>query len=323
MGNNLDEVRSRYADRYGENLRSTGRLRELHDQYGRRSEASLLDAVAATAAIDAFFLSDQIDLGQVTPQMGRAFALAFPNKSISDLNDLSPDSAKGWLGAWKGKFFEVVVEDKLNAGEQVGDLRLGPGQVSRLAESPTQPGWDLEIVNADGSVAEQLQLKATHSIGKIKEALERNPDIRVLATEEAASDQIDAILNSDISNEAIEGQVAAPLADLLDSPMEELFENIAPGLPFVLVATSEGARVLMGRQTFQRAVESALRRGTRTGTAMGAGALAALAGAGMLSLPVAFLTRLGIDRHQISSGLIRKLRSDRAQLEPLQARPAC
>ena len=322
MGNDLDEVCNRYADLYGEDVRSTGRLRELYDHFGRRSEASLLDAVAATAAIDAFFLSDQLDLGQVTPQMEKAFGLA-TGKMLADLHDLPPEAAKGWLNAWKGKFFEVVVDDKLNAGEQVGDLRLGPGQVSRLAERPTQPGWDLEIVNADGSIAEQVQLKATHSLGYVKEALEKYPGIRVLATEEAASDQIDAILTSGISNEAIEGQVAAPLAGLLDSPVEELFENIAPGLPFVLIATTEGARVLMGRQTFQRAMESALRRGTRTGAAMGAGALVALAGAGMLSLPVAFLTRLGIDRHQIGSGLVRKLRSDRSQLESLQVRLAC
>lgn len=322
MGIDLDELRNHYVDLYGEDVRSAGRLQELHDEYARRSEASLLDAITATAAIDAFFLSDQIDLGQVTPQMRRAFALAFPNKSLSDLNDLSPESAKGWLAAWKGKFFEVVVEDRLNAGEQVGDLRLGLGQMARLADSPTQPGFDLEIVNSDGNIAEQLQLKATDSLGYVKEALEKYPDIRVLATEEAASDQIDAILSSGIRDEAIEGQVAAPLADLLDSPIEELFENIAPGLPFVLLATTEGAQVLMGRQTFQQAVERALRRGTRTGAAMGAAALAALAGAGMLSLPVALLTRLGIDRHQIGSGLVRKLRSDRAQLEPLQARSA-
>ncbi|MCH7481830.1 MAG: hypothetical protein IIC31_03235 [Chloroflexi bacterium] len=320
MGNDLDEVRNHYVDLYGEAVRSASRLQELHDHYGRRSEASLLDAITATTALDAFFLSDQVDLGQVTPQMRRAFALAFPNKSLSDLNDLSPESAKGWLAAWKGKFFEVVVEDKLNAGEQVGDLRLGLGQIARLADSPTQPGFDLEIVNSDGNIDQPRQLKATESLGYVKKALETYPGIRVPATAEAASDQLDAILNSGIGDEAIDGQVAAPLADLLDNAIKELFENIAPGLPFVLIATTEGARVLMGRQTFQQGVERALRRGTRTGVAMSAGALAALAGAGVLSLPVASLTRLGMDRHQIGSTLIRKLRSDRAQLEPLQAR---
>ena len=92
--------------------------------------------------------------------------------------------SKGFLSAWKGKYFEVLVRDELNAGEWVGDIHLEPGQTALLAESAIQPGWDLQIINSDGSVAQELQLKATESLSYVKEALERYPDIGVLTTDE-------------------------------------------------------------------------------------------------------------------------------------------
>lgn len=54
----------------------------------------------------------------------------------------------------------------------MGDIHLEPGQVAALAESATQPGWDLQILNADGTVAGELQLKATDSLSKEKSKYE-------------------------------------------------------------------------------------------------------------------------------------------------------
>ena len=251
--------------------------------------------------------------------MEEAFNLAFPNKSISDLNDISPEAAGGSLNAWKGKYFEVIVNDRLNAGEQVGDIQLGAGQIAKLADVPNQPSWDLQILNADDTVASEIQLKATNSLGYVKRAIEKNPHIPIIATDEVA-DQVadDLILESAISNEDLKAQVVAPMEDLLDSPLEELAEVVLPGLPFVLIATTEGAKVLMGRQTFQQAVSRSLERSTKTGAAIGVGALATLVGAGFVSLPATFLTRVGIDRYRIQDGLHRRLRVDMESLRELE-----
>ena len=288
-----------------------------YDRYVRERETSILDAAAATAALDALFLSDRIDAAAINPQMEEAFELAFPDSSIDDLNSLAPEAAKGWLAPWKGKYFEVVARDRLNAGEPLGDIQLGAGQVAELAESPTQPGWDLQILNADGSIDEVLQLKATDSLSYVKGALEKYPDIDIVATEEVAAQTGDSILSNGITNADLEAKAATPMEELLDSPLEELTETVLPGLPFVLIAATEGRKVLMGRQAFEQAVNRGLERATKTGAAIGVGGLLVLADAGVVSLPATFLTRIGIDRYRIHRGLLRRLGADTASIRSL------
>ena len=314
----LLELAQHYYKKYGVEISSADQFRRLYDGYAHQRELSVLDAVAATAAVNALFLSDQIDQSAITPQMRDAFGLAFPNRSIENLNGLSPESAKGWLGAWKGKLFEVEVRDRLNDGGRVGDIQLGLGQVAELADIPIQPGWDLQILNGDRSVATDLQLKATTSLSYVKRAIEENPDIDILATEEVASKMSEEIFNSGISNTELEAQVEKPMEELLDSPLEQTAEAVLPGLPFVLIATTEGRKVLMGRQTFQLALSRSVQRGVKTTAAAGAGALAILVGAGVISLPAAFASRMSIDRFTVYKGLSSRLESDIHSLRNLR-----
>jgi hypothetical protein len=312
-----------YYKRYGAEVRSPDGVRKLHDRFVNDREDSILDAAAATTALNAIIFRDHIDKDAITPQMSEAFRLAFPNKSIDDLNGLQPETAAGYLQQWKGKLFEVVVHDQFNLGEAVGDLQPAAGQIAKLASTPTQPGWDMEILNSDGTIATQLQLKATDSVSYVREALEKYPDIKVLTTSEVAeADQLtDAVLNSGVSKAELEAQVVGPMEDLLDSRLEEIGESLLPGLPFVLIVTTEGARVLMGQQTFQDAVNRSLERSFKTGAAIGVGALLSLVGAGIVSLPATFATRIGIDRYQLLRGLSRRLEADIDSVGMLRERP--
>lgn len=324
MGAPLDDLAAGYEVQYGEGVRSASRLRELYRRYAHRAEASLVDTVAATAAVNALFLSDQIDVGAVTSQMQEAWRLAFPSADMVErleaLNglDVGHPEVAGVLGNWKGKLFEVMVRDRLNDGSQIGGITLGEGQRAALAEAQNQPGWDIEILNQDGSVDEVLQTKATASIGYAKAALERYPDINVITTDEVGAASLgDALHESGITNAELGEDLFEPMEAIFDSPIEQLAETVLPGLPFVLIATMEGAKVLMGRQTFHEARARGLERGAKTGVAMGAGALVALAGPNVLALPAVVLTRLGISRYQVQRGMMRKLRGDRTRLAGL------
>ena len=279
-----------------------------------------MNAAASAAAVNAIFLSDQIDMSQVTPEMQEAFSLAYPNVDLSSLAGRSPDEIEGFISAWKGKLFEVCVRDELNAGERVGDIHLELGQTASLAESATQPGWDLQILNADGSLAQDLQLKATESLSYVKEALERYPDIDVLATDEVGA-VAENILSSGFSNEALEKTIRAPMEDLLDGPIEELFENVLPGLPFVLIAVGEGRKVLMGRKSFGIAMQDGWSRVVKSGAAIGVGALVVFLDGGLLSIPASFLTHMGIDRYQIMGRSIANLDRRLESLRNLQPQP--
>ena len=324
----MDDKLSSLANQYRNNRVPDQSVRdtivELYQHYVKKREQALIDAAAAATAVSALFLTDQIDMSQVTPQMAEAFSLAYPNVDLASLAGRSPDEIEGFLSAWKGKYFEVLVRDELNAGEWVGDIHLELGQTALLAESATQPGWDLQIINSDGSIAQELQLKATESLSYVKEALERYPDIDVLTTDEVLNTGGDAaqnIFSSGFSDEALEETIRAPMEDLLDGPMEELLETVLPGLPFALIAVGEGRKVLMGRKTFDIAMKDGLSRAVKSGAAIGAGALVALLDGGLLSIPTSFLTRMGIDRYQIMGRSILNVDRRIESLRSLESRP--
>jgi hypothetical protein len=146
-------------------------------------------------------------------------------------------------------------------------------------------------------------LKATQSLGYVRKALELYPDIDVLTTAEvseaAGGDAMQGIFASGFSESALQETIQAPLEALLDSPLGELLESVLPALPFVLIAAGEGRKVLMGRKSFELALQDGLYRATKTGAAIGVGALVVFFDGGLLSLPAAFLTRLGFDRYRV------------------------
>ena len=154
----------------------------LAERYRRRNEREILGlaAVASDIALD-----DLTSLGlepDANPQLQEAFKLA--NRSVvpDSLVGLSENSINGYVANTKGKYFEVLVRDRLNDQRVLGELRLEPGQKAVLAESRNQPGWDLEIIDRQGETVEQIQLKATESMSYVRDALEKYPDFRVAGT---------------------------------------------------------------------------------------------------------------------------------------------
>lgn len=272
-----------------------GDLKGLYQHYLKRKEAALLDSIASATAVGTIFLSDQINYDAITPAMEKAFYLSFPGKELTDLENYSTQELRGVISNWKGKTFEVEVAEKLNNGELVGDLQLEPGQYVELAEVSNQPGWDLQIFNEDGSVAEALQLKATSSLSYIKEAFEKYPDIDILATEEV-SHLNPEIINSGISNEELTTQMEEPLQNVLDSPLEDFAEMAVPGLPLMMITLSEGRKVFVGKQSMEIGFRNFVDRGVTSGLAMGSVyAVSNIVGSGV-GIPAAFIINYGIRR---------------------------
>ncbi len=324
MGSPLADLAKEYKERYGSEAQSTSELRQLYQRYTKEREDSLLDAAAATTSLNAILFSDQIDFDAITPQMENAFDLAYPNtdmhRRLEELSDLSPESreASGFIDNWRGKFFEVILRDSGNTGGQIGGLQLGIGQTIELQPDLNHPGTDLQIVNADGTVADELQAKATDSVNYIKHALRKNPDVKIVTTDEVAERIADdRVMASGINNETLRNQIHEPLDAILDTPLENAAEAFLSGLPVILITSTEGIKYLIGKQTFEQAFNRSLERGVKSGAAMSVGAILALVDAGVVSLPATFLTRIGIDRYQIYRTLDRKLRGDISLLQGL------
>ena len=207
-------------------------LFELAQEYRSGDERDVLEVAAIAADVS---LDDIQNLGlepEATPQILEAFRLQYPNVVSAGLDSLrgaSDERLDGLAKGVKGKYFEVLVRDRLRAGERLGELQLEPGQRVELALSPTQPGWDLRIENVDGSTDELLQLKATDSMSYVKGALDEHPDIRIAVPSEI-DDASDEIVGTGISNDQLEGITRAQIDELGEGRLEDLADHAAEGV---------------------------------------------------------------------------------------------
>ncbi len=119
---------------------------------------------------------------------------ATDNEVIDYFADIDEESWTGHMSNIKGILFEQEYVDKL------GD----EGVESVLFEHTNHPDTDIQIFE-DGSVVEELQLKATDSVSYISSTLTENPDIAIVATTEVASSfETEMVIDSEISNVVLE-----------------------------------------------------------------------------------------------------------------------
>ncbi len=285
-------------------------LRALAARYDRRYEREILEiaAIAADVSIDSI-----TTLGlepEVNPQLAEAMErIGYSEEKLKNIDTDYIEGLDGHVWTIKGTYFEVIVRDKLNSGERVGDIQLEPGQIARLAESTDQKGWDVEIVDRSGEIVEQVQLKASDDWSYIKEALEKYPGIRIITTQELDDRAADTeeILSTDIANESLNSSVKTQLTDAVSEASEDTLTDLlhqgieagvdaVPVLSAALIGITETGSVLMGRSTVE---ESLKRGGARLGragvyTAIGAGLSAV--DAGIISVPTVTALRIAEGR---------------------------
>lgn len=265
---------------------------KLHQSYLKRKQETITEALAASIALNEIFSKEIIDLSAITPEMQEAFDISFPKLQIEDLSNYTNNQLTGIISNWKGKLFEIEVRDRLNDGEIVGDLSLADGQYATIAKDATQPGWDLQILNEDGTIAELLQLKATNSLSYINSAFEKYPEIDIMSTSEIA-DLNESLINSDISIEDLNSAIETPMQPLFEGFGDNVLDTLLPGLPFFVICLSEGRHVFMNIKTANEAFVNASERAIKSGLSIGAGLLTTyFTSFSILGGIVTFLTRL-------------------------------
>lgn len=187
----------------------------------RRSKSQLLDLLA----IGGVSLGAMVGNRALVPaEVEQAFALAYPGLAargmdfVDAVQDRSAAELLGLVNGVKGKLFELDLVAHLNEGA------LPAGLTASLAPSATQPGYDLLVTDASGTVVELLQAKATDSVAYVQEALERYPDIDVMTTTEVHARLLalgagDRVADSGISEVALQNKIeaAAGMADAGDA----------------------------------------------------------------------------------------------------------
>ena len=260
-------------------------------RYLKANRESLLDIVVAAASV-------QISTGtwpeDLDPLLLKAIHDTNPSLMQSNWFALDGEALQGAVNTAKGKYFEYLVADRLNQGQQVGPLLLEPGQKAVLAESMTQPGWDLRIEDEHGAVVEYLQLKATDSVGYIRTALERYPDIQILATGEVAGSGL--VLDSGITDQELRAQVLEGV-DAVDASLTETFlDHFHPLLPLAALALYEGRQLWIGEQSLDKFKLALARRSQRIVVTQAIGVAVYAIDGGLLSVPAAIFGGLVFDR---------------------------
>ena len=304
--------------------RQRAELLALAEQYRRRNEREILEIAGTSADIAA---DDLINLGlepDSNPQLLEAFQLQYPNVDPASLVGRSLESFEGFVNGVKGKYFEVLVAERLNAGDTVGELQLEPGQVARLAESSTQRGWDLEIVDRNAETVEQIQLKATESMSYVKEALDKYPGIRIAVPEEVDSESAD-IIGTGISNSMLEETTEEQLGELSENDISNALDvaaefalDIIPVTSALIIGVTEGRRYLMGRATLRDTVRSGGKRMGRASAYSAIGSALSATGLGLAAIPVVMGMRVGEARVTARINLGDNLQGRTAELNELR-----
>lgn len=193
----------------------------------------LLDSLFSSTV----FLSKYYNTDTIPADVEMAYTLAYPDLSAttslsSVIENADPEQAAGYINAIKGKLFELRYIEYLNNGN------LPEGYTAKLAESATNPGWDLQITDKFGGTADILQLKATESVAYVNDALIKYPNIDIVTTEEvynqlALNGMADHVINSGISNDELTSVVTQSL-DSADFKMDW----VPSVIPFLIIGYS-------------------------------------------------------------------------------------
>lgn len=155
------------------------KINEQHEEYSRLSKIynnkkrvtgnykkAMLDSLMISSAAGV----EYYNYGVIPNDITKAYELAYPDLSqqysLQDIIDnSSPAEARGYINGIKGKLFELEYVDYLNSGI------LPDGYEAALAESATKPGWDIQVTDAYGNIADVWQLKAANDAEYVKAAL--------------------------------------------------------------------------------------------------------------------------------------------------------
>jgi len=283
--NYLERLRKKYV--YNSGIKPLFAFRDAFKRATVSKKQSLIDltVVAANLSPQIFWEDETLD-----PLVLRALNETNPTFDLTSLSSYSDEQMLGVLNSTKGKYFEYLVEDRLNAGEIVGDVVLPDGYHAAVAPNLTQPGWDIQIFDQHGGVADYLQLKATNSISYIHETLERYPDITVLGTSEIADKANGLILDSNITEQELTEQISDCIADMDPDFISDFLDAFNPLIPLVFILATEGYRMHIGKSSIDSLYKSIQHRVERTIITSGVGAIVyAIGGGWWLSLPSVFI----------------------------------
>ena len=246
----------------------------------------LLDAGAIGGHALHDLITGRVGDADLDPVIVEAFARQYPAlaetttfcERVCELSS-DPDRLDGFLYGVRGKLFE------LHAVEALNDGGLPEGHVARLADSATQPGYDIELVDESGEIVSLLQVKTNP--GNVAEHLGSYPGVEQVVV---PAEQTDGTVDSVIP--------LGPTIDALDSDVEEAATSaleVPYGIPWIAGAMIAADLIMQARRgaSMQSMTEAAGVRLVGCGAAISTIHLVSSAG-GPVAIGAGMLVRLGV-----------------------------
>ena len=150
---------------------------------------------------------------------------ASASEIIEHFSAISDDCATGHINNIKGILFEQEYADQL----------IQSGLDAQLFADTNHPISDIAIFE-DGDLANELQLKATDNVSYINTTMGEYPDIDIVTTTEIAEhfDSIESVIDSGITNEALEDQVTDTLFE--EAAGEVIGDMVNPFSPLSVIS---------------------------------------------------------------------------------------
>jgi len=223
-----------YADEKTNSIKE--KIKEQSETYInilRKRKETFLDCTVVGGAT----ITDMINqkYSAISPEVEKAYEMAYPNdvhemdfKGAVQSHLNNPKSLEGLISGVKGKLFELKYVDYLNEGN------LPKGYEAFLAESPIQKGWDIGIKGPNDELVKVFQMKASDSIGYIKESVKMYPDIDTITTHEVHSQLVmhAADTHNYIDSNITEDYLADLVKDTADNS-HSFFDSINSKIPII------------------------------------------------------------------------------------------
>jgi hypothetical protein len=297
------------------------------------SSEDFLDCALIGGVAIADILGGKVAEWQIPSNVVDAFHAQYPQYGASfvqAVNHLAgnPDKLMGLVNGVKGKLFELDYAEWLNHGH------LPPGLTADLAHHANNPGWDIIIHDAHGHVDSLLQLKATESLGYVREAIAAHLDIDVVVPHELydkLAGHHDALAHifdghqtlHDINEHLGDAVGHAETAGAVHFPL------VGPVLVMGLAAALNYRSYRQGRITPAEALRNVGERGFLATLATGAGwAAVIIAHEPFVGLPTAVLVRFfggqffhNVRRRELLTQFVETVQASRRRLEWQLQRP--
>lgn len=170
-----------------------------------------------------------------------ALQLASPSEIHEYFTSVSPEAMGGHISNVKGIVFEQEIVKSLNEH----------GLEATLFEQTNHPLTDISVLQ-DGDLLGEFQLKATDSLEYIRNTLEENPDIPIIATSEVAGyfENNPMIINSGLDNESLTDAVT----DILTNTGSAISDSTIVDFVDSADAVTEGVKEFVGESLIEESI---------------------------------------------------------------------